>query len=180
MTGGDPLTLPLDLPLMIIFEVYYQYHYKVDLTCLLDNPLGITMLVSHCPVGQWTPLPYGIYLLQPEDYPTATTTHIVNYKIFEILGALWLTGHCVNDREVLSYHKSSKIFYKVNLKRPLVSILWYKHSGSCRNSRSKKHSAMPCVSLWLLSCSTAPSMFISWNIDTRVVLYPLNTVHFHV
>ena len=47
--------------------------------------------------------------------------------------------------------------------------------GAVEHSRSQRNiSATPCVSLRLLSCSTAPSVFTSQNIDTGVLLYPLN------
>jgi hypothetical protein len=50
------------------------------------------------------------------------------------------------DRDVLhllaQFHRF-KIFYKSNIKWSLVSILWYKHFGSCRAlEQSEKHSAL--------------------------------------
>lgn len=78
---------------------------------------------------------------------------IVCYKIFEILRALWLVGYSVYiRRQRHAQPKSSKIFYKKNIKRPLVSINCDINTGSYRAlEKSKKHSAMPRVSPRLLS-----------------------------
>ena len=58
------------------------------------------------------------------------------------------------------------------IKGPVVSIYCdiNMYSGNCKAlEKSKKRSATPHVSLQLLSCSTAPSVFISQNIDTHAL-----------